>query len=337
MKGTKELFHHIQNFFQNYLSNHRGLSANTLITYRDALKLFLAYVVKHTDKQIMKITLDDLTAEVTLAFLDDIEKNRGNRVITRNLRLAALRSFFSYLVTQDTFRTGQYQKIIAIPLKKAPSQVMDYLETDELKTILGTIDRTTLLGRRDHTLLNLLYNTGARVQEICNLRVKDLHLDPPQLITITGKGQKTRQVPVWPETAALLKAHLCERGVIHDLQAILFVNARGEPLGRFGIRHIIRKRTTQAIKKCPGLATKKISPHTFRHTTAMHLLQSGVDLSIIKSWLGHVNLSTTHAYVEIDLNMKRKALAACTPMGSTQDLQQFIDRNKDIISWLESL
>jgi len=337
MKKTKQLLHYIQTFFQDYLSAQRGLSSNTVFAYRDTIKLFLTFAAQYLKKHTTRLTLDNFNVKIVLAFLDNIEKTRKIKVVTRNLRLAALRTFFAYLATQDTLRVGQYQKIIAIPLKQAVHRSMEYLEVNEVKAILDTINQTTLLGRRDYALLSLLYNTGARVQEICDLRVKDLRLESPSLVVLTGKGQKTRYVPLWTETTNLLQNYLVEREINDKSQAILFLNAKGDSLSRFGIRHIVQRRVIAAGKKCSTLLHKKISPHTFRHTTAMHLLQSGVDLTVIKSWLGHANISTTHDYIEIDLNMKRKALSACAPMGSSQKIQKVIKQNEDLISWLETL
>jgi integrase/recombinase XerD len=337
MKNSKQLLKYVQAFFQQYLSAHRNLSPNTVLSYRDTLKLFLAFVMKQTGKHATNLALEDLQAEVILAFLDDIELTRHNSVASRNLRLAALRTFFRYLVTQDPLHAGQYQRIVAIPLKKRSRQVMEYLEISEVKALLETIDCKSASGRRDYVLLSLLYNTGARVQEICDLRVADLRLDTSPVVTITGKGRKTRHVPLWPETAGLLHNYIKERGISDCSQMKLFVNARGEPLTRFGIRHIIQEKVKQASEKCRSLTYKRISPHTFRHATAMHMLQSGVDLAVIKSWLGHVNLETTHAYVEIDLEMKRKALSTCTVVDNPEKLGHIIEQNKDVISWLESL
>lgn len=186
--------------------------------------------------------------------------------------------------------------------------------------------------------MSFLYNTGARVQEACDIHVGDVHLEQPFSACITGKGRKTRIVPLWAETAELLKDYTYERRIIDESSARVFVNARGEPLTRFGINYIFKTRTAKASQYCPSLSGRNISPHVIRHTTAMHLLQSGVDLFVIQSWLGHVNLSTTHGYVEIDLEMKHKALSACAPMDGTDDqLRTLINKNKDVISWLESL
>ena len=337
MNGSKLLTHYIQRFFQDYLKAHRGLSNNTIWGYRDTIKLFLAFLSKHTRSHISKLSLDDLSAENALAFLSDIEETRHCSVATRNLRLSALRTFFEYLVTQDTLHAGQYQRVISIPIKQSSHRMMEYLEVKEVKAVIDCIDRKRASGRRDYALLNFLYNTGARVQEACDLRIENVHFEPPPLVTITGKGRKTRQVPLWPETAILLKSYIAERGESMNPLSNVFLNARGQSLTRFGVRHIIKSRIAAVADHCPSLTRKKIGPHTFRHTTAMHLLQSGVDLTVIKNWLGHVNLETTHAYVEIDLEMKRKALSSCAPLCKIGTLQHLIKQNNDIIYWLESL
>ena len=328
----------VQAFFQEHLAAQRGLSPNTILAYRDALKLFLSFLAASIGKQATRLHLDDLQADRVLAFLDDTEQNRKNCTATRNHRLAALRTFFQYLIAEDTIRSGQYQKIVAIPLKRAPRGVMGYLEAAEIQAIRNAIDRSNPSGRRDYALFSFLYNTGARVQEVVDVTVSAIRFNPPPIVTITGKGSKTRIVPLWLSTAKILGEHLKERGVDKQPDARLFVNARGEPLTRFGVRHILRKHLVTASSICASIAGKRTSPHTYRHSTAMHLLQSGVDLTVIQRWLGHVQLATTHAYVEIDLEMKRKALAACTPPDEpTGGLQKVIDANRDVIRWLGSL
>ena len=330
------LLEHVQNFFKEYLISQKGLSHNTVIAYRDALKLFLDYVARSKNKEVTKLTPDDLSPDVVLEFLKSIESQRKNSIITRNLRLAALKSFFSYMAMKDTLRSGEYQRITMIPPKRTSKPMMGYLKMGEVKAILGAIDQRAPGGERDYVLLSFLYNIGARVQELCDLRVKDLHLETPPFVNILGKGKKTRQVPLWPETVGLLNSYL-EKHHSPGAESAVFMNARSEPLGRFGIRYIIRKRVQAATEHCPGLKSKTIGPHTFRHTTAMHLLQAGVDLTVIKNWLGHARLSTTHGYIEIDLEMKRKALARCRPADDQNKLKRLIRKNQDIIEWLESL
>jgi len=337
MRESNHLTRHVQTYFQEYLRAHRGLSSNTVFAYRDTIKLFLAFLSNRTKHQVAKLSMEALTAENVLAFLADVEKTRRCTAVTRNLRLSALRTFFAYLVTQDTIHADQYQRVISIPLKQSSHRMVEYLEAHEVKAIMESIDRNDKTGQRDYTLLNFLYNTGARVQEVCDLRIENLDLETPPLVTITGKGRKTRQVPLWPETATLLKSYISDRGPLNDSLKPVFLNAHGYPITRFGVRHIIKKRIGSAARTCLSLAKKKIGPHTFRHTTAMHLLQSGVDLTVIKNWLGHVNLETTHTYVEIDLEMKRKALSSCEPASRIGNLRHLIEQNSDLINWLDSL
>ena len=224
-----------------------------------------------------------------------------------------------------------------IPLKRAPKKMMEYLDVAELDAVLKCVDRSSELGKRDYVLLNLLYNTGARVQEIVDLRVTDLRLSSPAAVTVTGKGRKTRAVPLWDETADQLRQHLARNGLSDKPQSAVFPTKNGEPLSRFGIRHMIRARIRSAVAQCQSLAGKRISPHTFRHTTAMHLLQSGVDLATIQTWLGHVDISTTHDYIEIDMEMKRKALSSCSPMSTSEELRKVVARHDDVIAWLKTM
>ncbi|HAZ13105.1 MAG: hypothetical protein A2X86_09950 [Bdellovibrionales bacterium GWA2_49_15] len=338
MKIQKSLPQYIEAFFQEHLAVHRGVSPNTIKSYRDVVKLFLLFIGKTQSKPITKIKPEDLTVEVVLLFLKDIESTRKNGAITRNHRLAALRVFFTYLATSDVMNIGQYQRILLIPQKRTSRPMMGYLEVDEINAIFKEIDRSTWGGQRDYVLLNLLYNTGARVQEICDLKVESIRLDSPPLATICGKGKKTRQVPLWPETKKLLIDYFHENNLMENPETFLFQNQRGNPIGRFGVRYVIDRRVRNAIKICSKLAKKTVTPHTFRHTTAMHLLQSGVELTVIRSWLGHVDIATTHSYVEIDMEMKRRALEKCNPVkGSKNGLGPLLNKNKDIIGWLETL
>ncbi len=336
MKNVNKLMQLVQSFFQEYLIAHRSLSQNTVIAYRDALKLFFAFESSRQNKSAIKLNLEDFNVETILTFLDQIESKRNNSAVTRNLRLAALKAFALYLSTKDTLRIGEYQKILALPIKRASHKVIDYLEVDEVQLILKCIDRKEINGERDYVLLKLLYNTGARVQELCDLKVKSITFGHIPVVTIIGKGNKTRHVPIWSETAKLLENYLKITQLAEQSNANLFMNLHGEPLGRFGIRYIIKQRCLAAENICPSLKKKNIGPHTFRHTIAMHFLQAGVDLTIVKSWLGHVNLATTHAYVEIDMEMKRKALAVCSPKSESSSLKKLFDKNKDVLTWLDS-
>jgi len=251
MNETKPLLALVQAFFQDYLAGQRGVSVNTVLAYRDALKLFLSFLVSATGKQAARLQLEDLQVEHVLAFLDNTEQKRKNRTATRNLRLAALRTFFHYLISEDTVRSGQYQKIVAIPLKRAARSVMGYLDVPEVQALLDSIDRREQSGRRDYALFSFLYNTGARVQEVVDMKVGGIRFSSPPIATITGKGSKTRIVPLWQSTAQLIQEHVKERGVENQPDSTLFVNARGEPLTRFGVRHILRKRLAGAKSGCP--------------------------------------------------------------------------------------
>ena len=337
MKKVNTLMMLVQSFFQNYLVVDRGLSQNTIMAYRDSLKLFFAFECSRQNKSITKLILDDVNADAVLLFLNQLESKRNNSIVTRNLRLASLKTFSLFLTTKDVLRAGEYQRIMALPLKKAPHKMIDYLEVEEIKAIIGDFNHENGNGQRDYVLLNLLYNTGARVQEICDLTVRSIIFGKLPAVTLVGKGNKTRMVPIWQDTAKLLTDYLRENQLLDQPDAHLFLNACGQPLGRFGVRYIIKKRVELASKKHPDLKLKSIGPHTFRHTIAMHMLQAGVDLSIIRSWLGHVNLQTTHAYVEIDMEMKRKVLNAYLPPSESTSLKGVLDKNRDILAWLEAI
>ena len=241
--------------FKSISAPTRGMSPNTVFAYRDAIKLFLLFLVTHTGREAARLSLDHLHADAVLAFLGEIE-TRERRLTTRNLRLSALRTFFGYLAVQDSLRAGQYQRVIAIPLKASSRTLVGYIEVEEVRAILGSIDQTTSLGRRDYALISLFYNTGARVQEICDLKGEDVSQSPP-LVIVTGKGRKTRQVPLWPQTAGFLADYTKGR----DPRERLFLDARGMPLTRLGIYHIIGARAKAAVATCPSLA-KKRSPLT---------------------------------------------------------------------------
>ena len=264
MNETKALLSLVQAFFQDYLVGQRGLSPNTILAYRDALKLFLAFLARSSGRPAVQLRLEDLKAERVLAFLEDVEQKRNNCTATRNLRLAALRTFFQYMISEDTVRSGQYQKIVAIPVKRNPRPVMGYLDIAEVQAILDSIDRDSSAGSRDYALFSFLYNTGARVQEVVDATVGAVRFSTPPIVTLTGKGSKTRIVPLWQTTATTLLGHLKQRGIEKQQDARLFVNARGEPLTRFGVRHILRARhhchrtaandSARPAEHCPGIA-----------------------------------------------------------------------------------
>jgi site-specific recombinase XerD len=263
---------------------------------------------------------------------------RKNSVPTRNARLAAIHAFFNYLASIDPRHLAQAQSVLAVPFKRHAHRVVEYLERDEVLKIFAGIDGRTLLGRRDDALLRLLYNTGMRAQELVDLDVNHLRFSRPHTVLIHGKGRKERTCPLWKETVAALKAYLQKRGVRLDDTTPLFTNREDNRLTRFGVRYIIAHRVSVAANSCPSLLTRKVTPHTIRHTTAMHLLQSNVDLNMIRSWLGHASIETTNGYVEIDLEMKRKTLQSAEKLIPAQSNRKRSWREGDkLMSWLAKL
>lgn len=332
--NNNNLATYIHNFLQDHLILQKGYSRHTIMSYRDTIKLLLTFSAAGKKKSITDLTLTDLTQNMVVHFLDHLEKQRSNSIQTRNIRLACIHSFFGYIANQDLLLFDHCQGILSIPFKRAPLPTVEYLEQAEIKAILAAVDRSSLDGYRDYTLLFLMYNTGARVGEVITLRTRALQLERPFHVRIAGKGMKTRLCPLWPETANLLRSLLKQRAVDPTADVPVFVNHRGEVLTRYGIRYLVNKYVQIATKNCPSLERKRIHPHTIRHSTAMALLQSGVDINTIRAWLGHTNLETTNRYAEINMEMKRKVLNNYLPISKTTRPWK---QNKNLIQWLESL
>jgi site-specific recombinase XerD len=333
MKSTN-ISIHIQHFLQDYLSLQKGFSRNTVLSYRDTIKLFLVFSAERKKKAVTRLILSDLTPSMATDFLDYLEKKRGNTRQTRNVRLACLHSLFRYLAKQDPLFIGQCQRILAIPFKQTTSTTVEYLEREEIRAVLDAVDPTDVDGLRDHALLSFMYNTGARVQETVNLTTKSFQLERPFQVLFFGKGAKERLCPLWPETVKALRALFKARDLTPQANSPVFVNHKGQVLTRHGIRYLLNKYVDLASAKCPSLKKKNIHPHSIRHTTGMHLLQSGVDINTIRAWLGHTNLETTNRYAEINLEMKRKVLEKYLPNHKTD---QPWKQNQDLLQWLESL
>jgi site-specific recombinase XerD len=297
----------LQDFFQQRLLAQRGASAQTIASYRDTFEILLRYAEQNTGRSPSTLTLDDFDAPLVLAFLDYLETERRNCPRTRNLRLTAIRSFMRYASVRDPAALAVAQRILAIPAKRFDRHVLGYLSREEVDALLEAPDRTSWSGQRDAVLFATLYNTGARVSEITALRVADVLLDRASALHLHGKGRKERVVPLWKTTAAHLRAWLPR--IDRSPDAPVFPNRAGRRLSRSGVEHRLRVALSAASKRCPSLAGRQISPHTLRHTTAMHLLQSGVDITVIAMWLGHEDPATTHLYVEADLAMKEAALS----------------------------
>jgi site-specific recombinase XerD len=256
------------------------------------------------------LEIDDLDADLVLAFLESLERERGNCPRSRNARLAAIRSFFQHVAFRDPTAIGIAQRVRAIGPKRTVRRVVTFLHRPEIDALLRVPDRQTAQGRRDYALLLFLIRTGARVSEAVGVNLTDVQFDAPPHVLVRGKGLKERVIPLPPDLAALLSA-LRQEGPPGAGGAVpLFVDRRGRRLTRFGITHLVRRLVKHAATQCASLRTARISPHRFRHTAAMQLLQAGVDLAVIRAWLGHVDIRTTHHYLEADLEMKRRALAA---------------------------
>jgi site-specific recombinase XerD len=303
---VESLLNSTQHFFQNYLRQTRGASAHTIRAYRDALRLFFLFLADHERKRVAGLTLDDVRASTVLAFLEYIETRRGNTAVTRNCRLAAVRSFVQYLLQHDVTRAGQYSAILAIRTKRTTRRAVTYLEPEEARALIAAIDARSCTGERDRALLLFLYNTGARVSEALSLRPSALRLDRPRQVRLLGKGSKERICPLWPETATALRRVI--RG--GSSEEPLFKNATGRPLSRDGVAYLIRKHARVAAQQCPALRKRHITPHVLRHSCACALLQAGIDITVIRDYLGHASVATTSRYVSTNLHMKRDALEA---------------------------
>src|SRR6266511_2328412 len=321
-------------FFHDWLVQQRNISHHTVLSYRDSWRLFLRFVAARKTRSVAQLGLPELTAAEVLAFLQHMEQEHKVSIGTRNCRLAALRSFFSFVADREPLASAQCAEVLHIPTKRAPQPALCYLEEDEITTILAQPDRSTREGQRDHVLLAVLYNTGARIQEALNLSRRVLRLESPFQVRLFGKGQKERICPLWPETVELLKA-LLKRRPRGDDESI-FVNRYGRPLGAAGVRFKLKQYVAAAAKKVPSLANKRVSPHTFRHSTAVSLVAAGVDVTVIRSWLGHASLDTTNHYARANVETKRKALEKVDASARPAKPPRW-KRNVELMAWRDSL
>ena len=322
----------VQSFFHQRLIAQRNASIRTIRSYRDAIRLLLRYAGQCQRKPPEALCLTDLDAPFILDFLDHLENDRGNSVGSRNVRLAAIRSFFRYAASLDPTCLPIVQRVLAIPSKRLDKPLVGSLSRDEIEAILSAPDPQTWSGQRDRAMFATFYNTGARVSEILGLLVKDLALDREASVHIRGKGRKERVVPLWKSTTTQLARWLPHVAV--SPESPVFPNRTGTRLSRSGVEHRLRQAVQEASKRCPSLKNHRVSPHMIRHTTAMHLLQSGVDITVIALWLGHESTATTHIYIEADLAMKERALK------KLQDPQVRDTRYrppKGLLAFLESL
>ncbi len=304
---------HVQAFFTEYLVQQRRLSPQTILSCRDTFRLWLTFLRDHTGKEPTALRMTDVDAPVVLRFLDSLEQERGNSIRSRNIRLAAIRSFFRFVALREPDSLGIVTRVLAIPVKRMDQKLIGYLTRPEIQALLAAPDRTTWVGRRNHALLVTLYNSGARVSEITALKQGQVRFAEHTCMQLVGKGRKERTITLWANTARLLRGWFQELG--EAAAHVAFPSVRGTPLSRDGVDYLLKQTVQQAVAACPSLATKTISPHVIRHTTAMHLLQAGVDMATIALWLGHESIETTHMYLQADLVMKEKALEKLAPIA----------------------
>jgi integrase/recombinase XerD len=296
----------VQSFFAHYLIHQRQLSPCTIASYRDCLRLLLAYVQKQTGRQPTQQRLEDWNAPRVLGFLDHLEKQRHCCARSRNARLAAIHCFMRYASQQEPVCLTLANQVLAIPNKRQSRPLLGYLTPAEVQAVLGAPSPDTFSGQRDRLLFQLLYNTGARASEIVALNRQDLLAGSCQTVTLHGKGRKQRTVPLWPKTSRQLRHWLQQLPA--EPSTPIFRNRFGARLSRFGLEKQLAQAVRKAAVVCPSLRGRRVSPHILRHTTAMHLLQAGVDITAIALWLGHESPVTTHQYIEADLEMKKQTL-----------------------------
>ena len=301
----------IRRFLCGYLTDNRNLSGNTVKAYRDAIRLLLTHICQKRHVTADKVLITDITPQMVLSMLENLEHTRGCSVSTRNLRLSAFVALAKFVASQCPEYIEWCRNIRNIPVKKAPKNLITYLEKEEMDALLAAPDPNTEQGYRDYAMLLFMYNAGTRADETANMRIGDLQLPRGKkgtgLVTITGKGQKTRMCPLWAKTCRVLRNLIGTRGE----SEFLFTNRFGNPITRYGIYEMVTKYGKAIESQYPAVKEKRLSPHTIRHTTASHLLQAGVDINTIRAWLGHVSIETTNQYAEINMKMKIEAIEKC--------------------------
>lgn len=330
-------------FFQEHLPAQRGMSVNTIHSYRDAILLILHFISKDAGRRIERLKLTDFTPRRVERFLNYLETKRGNSIATRNARLAAIHSFVRFLITRHPEFIAPLQEIIEIAFKRgAIKRPIEYLEYSEIETLLNGIDRTDWAGQRDYALFALMFNTGARVQETLNLKMRDVRFDPPHQVRLQGKGGKIRLCPIWPRTAKLLwdfanTPHPAQRSSENMENVPLFRNRCGGALTRFGVRYLLRKYLPPSLKNSTD-TEKFFHPHSIRHSTAIHLLKAGVDFATISQWLGHASLTTTMRYARADIDLKRQALTQVFPETLAPPVAGHVRFDgSELVDWLRRL
>lgn len=335
MKSCNNIQTLIQKYFLQWLMDQRNVSPQTIKSYRDTFRLYLRYVEKHLNVTSTKISITQFDADHILGFLSYLDKERDNNPKTINSRLAALHSFIKFLSFELPEYSGLFNRCLMVPFRKVEKRQMEFLTEDEFAALKNTCESDTELGRRDMLMLLLLYNTGIRVSELVELKLNDINIDNQNFtayIRIHGKGRKERHVPLWKSTAKYLAGYI--RSHNRNETDSLFMNCTDGELTRSGVRYRLNCLQKKAAEATPSLTKKNITPHTFRHTTALRMLQSGVDISTIAIWLGHESIITTHKYMEADMEMKRKTLEKMSEPG--QSTYHFVPNNS-VLAFLDSL
>ncbi len=323
----------VQQFFSEYLVAQRALSPCTIASYRDAMMLFLDFANKRLGKAPTELNLADIDPDLILAFLDHLEQERHNSVRSRNLRLTALRAFLKFAARRDVSSFYVIERALGVPMKRFEHPMVGFLSREEMLAVIGQ-PGNTWTTQRDHLLLIMLYNTGARVSEIIGVQVGDVVMDGSPCVHLRGKGRKQRSTPLWKSTVKEIRGWL-RRNPILAADSALLPNRKGQAMSRFNVTQRLDIAVARATEMHSSLSKRKISPHTVRHTTAMHLLQSGVAISVIALWLGHENMATTHRYVEADLAMKEKALARLQEPNTKMD--RYYPSDDALMQFLQAL
>jgi integrase/recombinase XerD len=322
----------LQQFFLERLMEQRNVSPQTVAAYRDSFRLLLQFAQDHLGKTPERLALIDLDAPLILAFLNHLEGERHNTIRTRNARFAAIRSFLHFAAFKDPTALPVIQRVMAIPMKRFDKPMLGFLSRTEMQAVLDAPDTATWCGQRDRVMFATLYNTGGRVSEITGMRVADVALEGSAAVRIRGKGRKERSVPLWRTTAAEIRRWLPHIDSRPDRP--LFPSRSGTQLTRPAVMTRLQLAVQSAASACPQLAKRRVSPHSVRHSTAMHMLQGGVDITVIALWLGHESPTTTHMYVEADLAMKERALNAVQPPRLKQKRYQPTD---SVLHFLQTL
>ena len=331
MRNTTLMGPWMRRFLLEHLVAERNLARNTQCSYRDTMVLLLPFMSRSLKSPIDRLTVNDLSPALVRRFLEHLERDRGCGGGTRNLRLGAIHSLAKFIGSRSPEHLAWCTEIRGVPFRKTAKPVMTYLDKPEMNAVLAAPDRSTEQGARDYAILQFLYNTGAWIDEAAQVTVGDLRWGSLCSVRLLGKGNKIRHCPLWPNTAGVLKALVGNRGP-HER---VFLNRLRQPFTRFGMYNLVQRAVRKARTTMPSLKAKRISPHTVRHTSAVHLLRGGVDINTIRGWLGHVSLDTTHVYAEVDLEMKAKALACCDIPERVRPRNKRKDGN--VIEFLRSL